>query len=258
MQAELINLWTGNMQGKIAVITGAGSGIGKAIAELFADHGAMVVVTDVNAAAAEETAQRISGKGGAALALALDVSDRVQCEQAAGEIAKRGAAAILVNNAGVTGRAALDDSDAHAVWERCMSINATGSFNMISVLAGQLKETKGAVINISSSAALVTTNVRSPYCSSKAAVIGMTRSLAVELGPFGVRVNAICPGYVVTPINAHIRENEKGLASLMTRVPLGVAGEPIDVAEAAAFLASDRARFITGSVLSVDGGLAVT
>lgn len=244
------------MQGKIAVITGAGDGIGRATAELLATRGASVVVTDINGTTAEDTAQRIIGTGGKATALELDVSDRTRCQQVAEEVAKLGNCAILVNNAGVTGRAAVDDPDAHAVWERCMGINATGSYNMISMLAPQLKQAKGVVINISSSAALVTTNVPSPYCSSKAAVIGMTRSLAVELGPYGVRVNAICPGFIATAINVRLRENEKELAALMTRVPLGRPGEPIDVAEAVTFLASESARLITGAVLSVDGGLA--
>ena len=244
------------MKGKIAVVTGAGDGIGRATAELLAARGAMVVVTDINAATAAETASRIVSAGGEAKALELDVSDHVRCRQVAEDVASIGNCAILVNNAGVTGRTAIDDPEALEVWERCMSINATGTFNMISCLAPQLKKAGGVVINISSSAALVTTGVPSPYCSSKAAVIGMTRSLAVELGRDGVRVNAICPGFIATAINVRLRGNEKELATLLQRVPLGLAGEPIDVAEAVAFLASDSARLITGAVLSVDGGLA--
>ncbi|WIW89434.1 SDR family NAD(P)-dependent oxidoreductase [Sphingobium sp. V4] len=244
------------LEGRVAIVTGAGSGIGAATAELCAAQGAVVYAVDANGHGARETAERITRAGGICHDAALDVADLAACRCLAESV--KGAerkASILVNSAGVSVRAAVDDPGAEEAWHRCMDVNATGVYNMVLAFTHQMRETKGAIVNIASTAALLTTGVFAAYCASKGAVVAMTRSLAVELGPSGVRVNAIAPGLIATPMSARLRDKPEMLAPIMTRIPLGQVGEPIDIAEAAAFLASDRARWITGVVLAVDGGL---
>ncbi|WP_440997549.1 SDR family NAD(P)-dependent oxidoreductase [Arhodomonas sp. SL1] len=246
---------------KIALVTGAGSGIGRAAAELFACEGASVVVTDVNATTAEETAHRIAAAGGTALGLACDVSESEQIQAMMTRIeAEYGRLDVLYNNAGVSGPlGGLLDVDP-ADWATVMRINLDGTFwccraAMPLMLAGG----RGAIINQSSVAALVGGGPPhlgpvTAYNASKAAVIALTRSIAYEFGDRGIRCNAILPGSVRTGMTGPALQSEKYVSAVTRSTPMGRFGEPEEVARTALFLASDAASFVTGETLVVDGG----
>jgi 3-oxoacyl-[acyl-carrier protein] reductase len=250
----------GLLDGHIAAVTGAGSGIGQAIAAGYAREGAVVAVLDVNGEAAVETAQQILNAGGKAQAFALDVTDRAACRAAAAEVAaKLGRVSVLVNNAGINRRNAFT-ADADAVikdWEDILAINLDGVFNVTHAFLAQLRAAKGRIVNIASIQAFM--HVRTPnspaYTTSKHGVLGFTRALAAELGRDGVRVNAIGPGLIETPLNAQARANNPGLVqTFLDHTPLGRTGKPEDIVGPAIFLASDLSAYVTGAVVMADGG----
>jgi NAD(P)-dependent dehydrogenase (short-subunit alcohol dehydrogenase family) len=248
------------LENDIAVVTGAGSGIGRAIAEGFAREGARVVLLDIDEAAASDTAQGITKAGGRADAFRLDVSRREDCADVAREIAdKVGPVSILVNNAGINRRNAFaGDPDAVAKdWQDIMAINLNGTFNVTHALLEPLRETRGRIVNIASVQSFV--HMRTPnsaaYTTSKHGVLGFTRALAAELGKYGIRVNAIGPGLIETPLNAAVRANSPDLIKIfMDHTPLGRAGKPEDIVGPAIFLASDMSAYVTGSIVMADGG----
>ena len=244
----------------IAAVTGAGSGIGRAIAQGYAREGARVVVLDVNADAASETAQQILNGGGKAHAFALDVTDRDACRVMATKVAGEvGNISILVNNAGINRRNAFT-AEASAVikdWEDIMAINLNGVFNVTHAFLEHLRATKGRIVNIGSIQSFV--HVRTPnspaYTTSKHGVLGFTRALAAELGKDGVRVNVIGPGLIETPLNAQVRANNPDLMKIfLDHTPLGRAGKPEDIVGPAVFLASDLSAYVTGTIVMADGG----
>jgi 3-oxoacyl-[acyl-carrier protein] reductase len=244
----------------IAAVTGAGSGIGRAIALGYAREGARVVALDVNADAASETAQQILNTGGKAHAFALDVTDRDACRVMATKVAGEvGNISILVNNAGINRRNAFT-AEASAVikdWEDIMAINLNGVFNVTHAFLEHLRATKGRIVNIGSIQSFV--HVRTPnspaYTTSKHGVLGFTRALAAELGKDGVRVNAIGPGLIETPLNAAVRANNPELIKIfLDHTPLGRAGRPEDIVGPAVFLASDLSAYVTGTIVMADGG----
>ena len=250
---------TGLLQNHIAAITGAGSGIGRGIALGFAREGAQVVALDINGEAVGRTAADIRAAGGKAQSLTLDVTDQAACRAIAGEVeAKIGTISILVNDAGINRRNAFT-SDADTVakdWRDIMAVNLNGVFNATHAFLAQLRASKGRIVNIASIQSFM--HVRTPnsaaYTTSKGGVRLLTKALAMELGPFGVRVNAIGPGFTATPLNADARQNAEYMANFTGRIPLGRIGAPEDIAGPAVFLASDMARYITGVTLPVDGG----
>jgi len=244
----------------IAVVTGAGSGIGRAIAKGFAREGARVVLLDINEGAAREATKEIRDAGGSAESFRLDVTRREDCLAVAKEIAgKVGQVSILVNNAGINRRNAFT-ADAEAVlkdWQDIMAINLNGVFNVTHAFLEPLKAAKGRVVNIGSIQSFM--HVRTPnspaYTTSKHAVLGFTRALAAELGKHGVRVNAIGPGLIETPLNAAVRANDPGLVKIfIDHTPLGRAGQPEDIVGPALFLASDLSAYVTGGIVMADGG----
>jgi NAD(P)-dependent dehydrogenase (short-subunit alcohol dehydrogenase family) len=248
------------LQDHIAAVTGSGSGIGRAIALGFAREGAQVVVLDVNDQAASETAQQILNGGGKAHAYTLDVTDRDACRVMATKIAGEiGNISVLVNNAGINRRNPFT-GDRDAVikdWEDIIAINLNGVFNVTHAFVEQLRATKGRIVNIGSIQSFV--HVRTPnspaYTTSKHGVLGFTRSLAAELGKDGVRVNAIGPGLIETPLNAQVRANSPELIKIfMDHTPLGRAGKPEDIVGPAIFLASDLSAYVTGTIVMADGG----
>ncbi|MFJ2690996.1 SDR family NAD(P)-dependent oxidoreductase [Pseudomonas sp. NPDC087336] len=237
---------------KVALITGAGQGMGRAIARSFAQAGARVVVADINLQAARET---IEGLGEEALALTCNVADSASVAAAMEMLEARfGGLDILVNNAGVGSvDAFVDTPDEH--WQRVIGVNLTGTFlcSREAVRLMQKHGSRGAIINISSTAAM-TGEGPSHYCAAKAGVMGLTRSMARELAASGIRVNTLVPGPTNTPMMADIPED--WMQSMLKAIPLGRMGEADEIARAAVFLASDDASFITGQNLAVNGGMA--
>jgi NAD(P)-dependent dehydrogenase (short-subunit alcohol dehydrogenase family) len=243
---------TGLLADRVALITGAGSGIGEAIAHAMADAGARVAAVDIDGAAAERTATAI-GRG--AVSLACDVTDRVRCDGLAAAIQSRiGAISILVNNAGIIRRGTVMESNTRADWDATLAVNLDGPYNMVTAFLDQLRETKGSIINIGSIQSFVALPNSAAYTTSKGGVRLLTKALAIELSPLGIRINAIGPGFTATPLNAKAREDAAYMANFASRIPLGRIGTPEDIAGPAVFLASDMARYITGVTLPVDGG----
>jgi NAD(P)-dependent dehydrogenase (short-subunit alcohol dehydrogenase family) len=242
----------GLLVGRLALVTGAGSGIGEGIAHGLATAGARVIAVDVNGAAAERTARAI---GAGARSLACDVSDRARCDDLAAVVRREaGAISVLVNNAGIIRRGTVLDPKAREDWDATLAVNLDGPYNMTTAFLDQLKESKGAIINIGSVQSFVALPNSAAYTTSKAGVRGLTKALAIELSPLGIRVNAIGPGLIATPLNAKARENPAYMRNFEGRIPLGRIGTPEDIAPVAVFLASDMARYITGVTLPVDGG----
>ena len=243
---------TGLLDGRLALITGAGSGIGEAIAYAMADAGARVIAADINGAAAERTA---AGVGREAVSFACDVTDRARCDGLAAAIRARiGAVSILVNNAGIIRRGTVMEPGTRADWDATLAVNLDGPYNMVTAFLDQLRDTKGSIINIGSIQSFVALPNSAAYTTSKGGIRLLTKALALELSPLGIRVNAIGPGFTATPLNAAAREDAAYMANFATRIPLGRIGTPEDIAGPAVFLASDMARYITGVTLPVDGG----
>jgi NAD(P)-dependent dehydrogenase (short-subunit alcohol dehydrogenase family) len=234
------------LDGKLALITGGGSGIGEGIARAMAENGAQVIVADVNEPNAARVASAIGGAH-----YVLDVSDRGACDAMAREV---GPISILVNNAGIIRRGKLEAATNRTDWDATMAVNLDGPYNMVTAFLDQLKATKGSIINIGSIQSFVALPNSAAYTTSKGGIRSLTKALAIELSPQGVRVNAIAPGMIATPLNADARQNPDYMANFSQRIPLGRLGEPADIAGPAVFLASDLARYVTGVTLPVDGG----
>jgi 3-oxoacyl-[acyl-carrier protein] reductase len=244
------------LEGKIAVVTGASRGIGRAIAETLAAEGATVVVNyQANAAAAEAVVSAITAAGGRALAVAADVSDTAAAEgliKAA--IDAYGHIDIVVNNAGTT-RDTLLLSMKEEQWDVVLATNLKSVFNVCKAAARPMLRRKqgGRIINISSVSGIVGQPGQTNYAASKAGIIGFSKSLAKELGSRGITVNVVAPGFVLTDLTAGL--SDELVQQTLGYIPLGRWGQAQEIAHAVAFLASDRASYITGEVLRVDGGI---
>ena len=244
----------------IAVVTGSASGIGRAIAVGYAREGARVVLLDVNEQTVAEAAKEIRDGGGKATSFGLDVTKREACFEVAKEIAdKVGQVSILCNNAGINRRNAFTSDPAAVLkdWQDIMAINLNGVFNVTHAFLEPLMASKGRIVNIGSIQSFV--HVRTPsspaYTASKHGVLGFTKALAAELGKEGVRVNAIGPGFIATPLNANARANNPELVkTFIDHTPLGRAGTAEDIVGPAIFLASDLSAYVSGSIVMVDGG----
>jgi len=243
-----------SIAGRVAIVTGAASGMGRATAFVLADEGAVVAVTDV----AEPTAvvEEIRAGGGRAEGWALDVSDAAAVDRVVAEVAARlGGIDILVNNAGVSIPAALPDEGWEESWARSLAVNLTGEARMIRACLPHLQAGgQGRVVNIASTEGLGATAGMSPYTASKHGVIGLTRSLAVELGRTGVTVNCVCPGPIRTGMTAAIPDPDKERFA-RRRVPLRRYGDPEEVAQMTVSLCLPAASYCNGAVLVVDGGM---
>ncbi len=249
------------LENKVALITGAGSGLGREAALLFAREGARLVLNDVAAEAVEQTAHDVTQAGGEAIAVPGDVSNEQDVEKTikAG-VETFGKLDTLYNNAGI-----MPDDDVSVLtmdpdlWRRVLEVNTQGvalccKYGIPEIIAAG----GGAVVNVASFVALVGCSVpQDAYTASKGAVIALTQSLAVQFGPKGVRSNAICPGPIITPLMETLFATEEAKMLRLNRIPMGRFGQPPDVAYAALFLASDEASWINGASLVVDGGITV-
>ena len=247
------------LQNHIAAVTGSGSGIGRAIALGYAREGASVAVLDINGEAAAKTAAEIKAAAGKARAFTLDVTRRDDCVAMAKRVADEvGQISILVNNAGINRRNPFTAADAFLKdWQDIMAINLNGVFNVTHAFLDQLRANKGRIVNIGSIQSFM--HVRTPnsaaYTTSKHGVLGFTKALAAELGKDGVRVNAIGPGLIETPLNAQVRATRPELVQVfLDHTPLGRAGKPEDIVGPAIFLASDMSAYVTGTIVMADGG----
>ena len=239
---------------RIALVTGGGGGIGAAIARGLAEHGAGVVVVGPTMDKLRQTVDAIHAMGGAAWAYTLDVSDRTACHAVAEQVARdAGTVSIVVNNAGIIRYASLDDPAVDQAWSDILETNLTGAFNIVRAFLDPLKATRGSVINVSSIAGFIYTGNTVAYTASKGGLHSLTVALARELGPHGIRVNAIAPGAVNTSMSPSASDPDK-LANLLKRVPLGRIGQPADIAGPVVFLASAMSAYVTGATLVVDGG----
>jgi NAD(P)-dependent dehydrogenase (short-subunit alcohol dehydrogenase family) len=243
------------LKDKLALVTGAGGGLGAAIAQGFAREGAKVIVADIDAARAASVAQMITDHGGQAWSEVLDVTDREGVRQFAQAVTERlGPIDILVNNAGVSGRARMDDPQAPEVWDRIMAVNLEGLFNVTHAFVPALKASRGCIINLSSIVAFVSGISSAGYVASKGAVRSLTQVFARDLAPFGVRANAVAPGLMLTEMVAPQLAVHGGTDWYMLRVPMARGGEVHEIVGPVIFLASDMASYVNGVVLPVDGG----
>lgn len=250
------------LRGRAALITGAGSGIGRATAELFASEGAGVAILDRDASAAGATASAISATGAEAHPVVADVSASDEIARAVASATRLlGRLDIVYNNAGVGSTGSVVDATEED-WDRCFAVNAKGTYLTSQAAIPHLEAAGGgSIINQASVAALVGIQGFAAYCAAKGAVVSLTRAMAIDLAPMGIRVNALCPGTVYTPLMEPLmRERgggsiERGLEITAAKYPIGRLGTPVEIANAALFLASDDAGFVTGAIFTVDGGM---
>ena len=248
------------LKGKVAIVTGGGVGIGKGICERLAEEGAKVVIAQRRLEKAQETAGEIAAKGGEALGVRTDVSRRCSIQQLVKTAVDWGGRLdILVNNAGISGMAKFSSfmEMSEELWDKVMSVNLKGVYLCSQEVAKYMIEARsGRIIHISSVVGLTGEEYAAAYCTSKAGLIGLTKVMALELSTHGITVNCIAPGFISTetvqPI-LDLMKSPDSPYSYVRRTPLG-AGHPRDVGDAAAFLASEESKFITGSTLVLDGG----
>jgi NAD(P)-dependent dehydrogenase (short-subunit alcohol dehydrogenase family) len=245
------------LEGKAALVTGASSGIGRATALVFAREGAKVVVADVVVAGGEETVRLIKTVGGEAIFVKADVSKAAEVEAMVNTaVAAYGRLDCAHNNAGIEGAMSTTADYTEEDWDRVISINLKGVWLcMKSEIAQMLKQGGGAVVNTASGAGLVGLANMSAYVASKHGVVGLTKTAALEYAKAGIRVNAVCPGVIQTPMVARVTGRQPQLAeALVAAEPVGRVGQPEEIAEAVVWLCSDAASFVTGHAMAVDGG----
>jgi 3-oxoacyl-[acyl-carrier protein] reductase len=244
------------LSNKVAIITGAGSGIGREAARAFIEEGAKVAIIDVVTGDIEKVCSDVDPSGQQSLCIKGDVTNRPEIKFAVGEVMKRwGRVDILINNAGIV-RDSLIAKMSDEQWDKVLHVDLKGAFICIQeVVDIMLAQGSGSIINVSSVSGVYGNIGQSNYSAAKAGLIGMTKTLSKELGRKGIRVNVVAPGFITTPMTAGVPQ--KILDMMKDRTPLKMLGEPRDVAYAYLYLASDEARYVNGCVLAVDGGLVI-
>lgn len=244
---------------KNVVITGAGSGIGFEMARLFGREGARVSIIERDGTLAEKAEAELRKEGMEAVAFCVDVTDAQGIAESFGKIMSRyaGMVHVLVNNAGIADFGSVEGATLDS-WERVMAVNVTGTFLCSQAVLSQMKQHGGAIINVASIAGLVGIPRMAAYCAAKAAIIGLTKQMAADYTALGIRVNCLCPGRVVgTALDRQIleRDTSAGTQTRLAKYPIGRFGRPEEIAQAALFLASDEASFVSGAAFCVDGGM---
>ena len=251
------------LEGQVALVTGGAQGIGRAIVDALIENGAQVAIVDIDTAAGTETAEEIRQTGGTCLFVEGDVSNVAQMEVVAKQVAEHfGTIQLLVNNAGINTRSDRVPIHQYALadWQRILDVDLTGVFaTSRAVVPHMLKNATGRIVNISSIAGLVPLRLQSAYVAAKAGVANLTRSMALELGPQGILVNAVAPGSTLTRGTEALFYGADGAytenaASLLSHIPLGRPGKTTEIAAAVLFLVSPDASYISGTILTVDGG----
>jgi 3-oxoacyl-[acyl-carrier protein] reductase len=244
------------LEGKVALVTGAARGIGKAIALTLAGEGADIAVSDVNLEGAESAAEEIESWGRQTLVSRVDVSKIKEVNEMVDKILdKFGRVDILINNAGITADSLLIRMK-EADWDKVIEINLKGAFNCLKAVAKpMMKARSGKIVNMASVIGVIGNVGQANYAASKAGVIGLTKSSARELAPRGINVNAVAPGFIKTPMTERLAAEVK--EEMCKRIPLNRFGAPEDVAKVVLFLVSDRAAYVTGQVINVDGGMVM-
>lgn len=243
---------------RVAIVTGGSRGIGASIVDALAAEGAVVVIASLNEARGREAARLVQERGGQAEFVQTDVTRADQVERLVDQIVERhGAVDVLVNNAGIHEGAPFWDED-QELWQRLYQVNVMGTVVPSQAAVRWMREGRGgAIVNIASKAGVVGEPGHAAYSASKGAVIALTRAMAIELAPYRIRVNAVCPGPVLTDMLRQAVSSEAGRAELAASTPLGRLGQPVDIAGAVVFLACDESAWCTGQAISVDGGLSV-
>lgn len=240
---------------RVALVSGASRGIGKAIAARLVQAGCRVALTDTDFAQAAIAAAEIGAPDSHCRPYALDVRDPGQCAAVVADVEQAwGPVAVLVNNAGIAGNASLDKGNLADDLDRVYAVNVKGIVNLTQACAEGLKQTRGAVVNVASITSLVATRANIAYGTSKGAVAQLTKFLARDFGAHGVRVNAVAPGLVMTPMTEKIRDDADRMGMMVGRTFLGRAAQPDDIAGPVVFLASPLSGYVTGAVVPVDGG----
>jgi NAD(P)-dependent dehydrogenase (short-subunit alcohol dehydrogenase family) len=250
-----------NLKDKVVVITGAGSGIGKATAKLFGMHKAIVVVSDINLEHAEKVADDIRNDGGKASAIETDVTQFEQVEELIKTVInKHGSLDVMVNNAGIGGKHQARTAE-HTLddWHNVIAVNQTGVFYCMKLAIQQmLKQRHGNIVNVASLAGLKASGNNLSYSASKFAVVGMTKSAALEYGRKNIRINAVCPGFTHSALLEQLLSVSPDMGDKLKRfIPMGRFGEADEIAEAICWLASENSKFITGQTITLDGGTSL-
>jgi 3-oxoacyl-[acyl-carrier protein] reductase len=245
------------LKDRVAIVTGAGQGIGAAVAIAYAREGARVAVVDMNAEAAQRVTGEIAAAGGQAIAVACNVAIREQVMAMAAQVTQTwGQVDILVNNAGIT-RTAMLHKMTQDQWQDVLSVHLSGSFNCLqAVVDGMIERRYGRIIYVTSAAGVLGTVGQINYSAAKAGILGMTKSTAKELARFNITANAIAPG-AATPMTETIRTDERFKEKYLDRIPLGRWAEPQEVAPVFVFFASDASSYVTGQVVAADGGMTI-